>query len=263
MKQFVSYDQYECCCLHVNRPHDQRECVFVGRDGFVAILKHARRSKDNNSAGLSSVVAPVYEKEITVGNFMSLLALFVTRPAEAMRRIREHPAVLTALIALLLTGIVDAMSFKLIDIAGLLKSLGLAPQLLDAVAQAQKAPGTFWAFVTEPFFLMMLTVLIMDGMAQLVWKRTAAPFLYVSLSLSGLVGSILRVTGILLAGLAGGALLEAMSYVAILYVFVMGVLTVRFFYEKTTIKALLLYLVPTVLAVAAFLILTLTVGGAA
>jgi hypothetical protein len=205
----------------------------------------------------------VYEKEIDVGNFMSLLALFVTRPAEAMRRIREHPAILTALIALFLTGIADAVSFRLIDIAGLLTSLGLTSEVLDAVSQAQKAPGTFWAFVTEPFFLMMLSVVIIDGVAQLVWKRTAAPFMYVSLSLSGLVGAILRLTGILLAGLAGGVLLDVLSYVAILYIFVLGVLAVRFFYEKSTVKALLLYLVPTVLAFGVFLLLTLTVGGAA
>jgi len=205
----------------------------------------------------------VYEKEIDVGNFMSLLVLFVTRPAEAMRRIREHPAILTALIALFLTGIADAVSFRLIDITGLLKSLGLTTQLLDAVSQAQKAPGTFWAFVTEPFFLMMLSVLIIDGVAQLVWRRSAAPFMYVSLSLSGLVGALLRLTGILLAGLAGGVLLDALSYVAILYVFVLGVLAVRFFYEKSTLKAILLYLLPTVLAIGLFFLLTLTVGGAA
>jgi hypothetical protein len=198
-----------------------------------------------------------------VGNFVSLLALFVTRPAEAMRRIREHASVLTALIALFLTGIVDAVSFRLIDIAGLLKSVGLTAQMLDAVTQAQKAPGTFWTFVTEPFFLMMLSVVIIDAVARLVWKRTAAPFMYVSLSLSGLVGAVLRVTGILLAGIAGGVLLDVLSYAAILYVLVLGVLAVRFFYEKSTVKALLLYLVPTVLAVAVFLLLTLTVGGAA
>ena len=205
----------------------------------------------------------MYEKEIDVGNFMSLLALFVTRPAEAMRRIREHPAILTALIALFLTGIADAVSFRLVDVASLLTSMGLTSDVLNAVTQAQKAPGTFWAFVTEPFFLMMLSVVIIDGVAQLVWKRTAAPFMYVSLSLSGLVGAILRLTGILLAGLAGGVMLDVLSYVAILYVFVLGVLAVRFFYEKSTVKALLLYLVPTVLAFGVFLLLTLTVGGAA
>jgi len=198
-----------------------------------------------------------------VGNFMSLLALFVTRPAEAMRRIREHPAILTALIALFLTGIADAVSFRLIDTAGLLTSLGLTPEILDAVAQAQKAPGTFWALVTEPFFIMMLLVVIIDGLAQLVWKRTAAPFMYVSLSLSGLVGAILRLVGILLAGLAGGVALDVLSYASVLYVFVLGVLAVRFFYEKNTVKALLLYLVPTVLAFGVVLLLTLTVGGAA
>lgn len=198
-----------------------------------------------------------------MGNFMSLLALFVTRPAEAMRRIREHPAILTALIALFLTGIADAVSFRLIDTAGLLTSLGLTPEILDAVAQAQKAPGTFWALVTEPFFIMMLSVVIIDGLTQLVWKRTAAPFMYVSLSLSGLVGAILRLVGILLAGLAGGVALDVLSYASVLYVFVLGVLAVRFFYEKNAVKALLLYLVPTVLAFGVVLLLTLTVGGAA
>jgi len=194
---------------------------------------------------------------------MSLLALFVTRPAEAMRRIREHPAILTALIALFLTGIVNAVSFRLIDTAGLLTSLGLTPEILDAVAQAQKAPGTFWALVTEPFFIMMLSVVIIDGLTQLVWKRTAAPFMYVSLSLSGLVGAILRLVGILLAGLAGGVALDVLSYASVLYVFVLGVLAVRFFYEKNAVKALLLYLVPTVLASGVVLLLTLTVGGVA
>lgn len=198
-----------------------------------------------------------------MGNFMSLLALFVTRPAEAMRRIREHPAILTALIALFLTGIVNAVSFRLIDTAGLLTSLGLTPEILDAVAQAQKAPGTFWALVTEPFFIMMLSVVIIDGLTQLVWKRTAAPFMYVSLSLSGLVGAILRLVGILLAGLAGGVALDVLSYASVLYVFVLGVLAVRFFYEKNAVKALLLYLVPTVLASGVVLLLTLTVGGVA
>lgn len=237
--------------------------MFVGRGEFVAILKRARHGEDTHSGDPPPVAAPVYEKEIDVGNFMSLLALFVTRPAEAMRRIREHPAILTALIALFLTGIADAVSFRLVDVASLLTSMGLTSDVLNAVTQAQKAPGTFWAFVTEPFFLMMLSVVIIDGVAQLVWKRTAAPFMYVSLSLSGLVGAILRLTGILLAGLAGGVMLDVLSYVAILYVFVLGVLAVRFFYEKSTVKALLLYLVPTVLAFGVFLLLTLTVGGAA
>lgn len=237
--------------------------MFVGRGEFVAILKRARHGEDTRSGDPPPVAAHVYEKEIDVGNFMSLLALFVTRPAEAMRRIREHPAILTALIALLLTGIADAVSLRFIDMAGLLASLGLTSDVLGAVIQAQKAPGTFWAFVTEPFFLMMLSIVIIDGVAQLVWKRTAAPFMYVSLSLSGLVGAILRLTGILLAGFAGGVLLEVLSYAAILYVFVLGVLAVRFFYEKSTVKALLLYLVPTVLAFGVFLLLILTVGGAA
>lgn len=198
-----------------------------------------------------------------VGDFMSLVVLFITRPAEAMHRTREHPSVLTALIALLLTGIADAVSFRLVDIVGLLKSVGLTAQMLDAVAEAQKTPATFWALVTEPFFLTMLSVVIIDAVAQLAWKRTAAPAMYVSLSLSGLVGAVLRLAGILLAGLAGGVLLDVMSYAAILYVLVLGVAAVRFFYEKSTLKAFMLYLVPPVLAVAVFLVLALTVGGAA
>ncbi len=198
-----------------------------------------------------------------MGDFVSLLVLFVTRPADAMRRIRERPSVLPALIALLLTGIVDAVCFRLIDIVGLLKSAGLTAEMLGAVVQVQKEPGTFWILVTEPFFLMILSVVIIDTAARLVWKQTAAPFIYVSLSLAGLVGAVLRMAGIVLAGVAGGVLLDVLSYAAVLYVLVLGVLTVRFFYKKSTVKALLLYLLPTMLAVAALLILMLTVGGAA
>ncbi len=198
-----------------------------------------------------------------MANFLSLLVLFVTRPAEGMRRIREHPVILSALIALLLTGIVDAMSFRFMDVVGLLKSVGFTTQMLDAVSQAQRASGTFWALVTEPFFLTMLTVVIIDAVAQLAWKRTAASSMYVSLSFSGLVGAVLRITGILLADIAGGVLLDVLSYAAILYIFVLGVTAVRFFYEKSTAKALVLYLLPTFLAVVIALLLMLTVGGAA
>jgi len=133
-----------------------------------------------------------------VGYFIDLLFLFVRRPAEGMRRIRERPSVLAALIALLLTGVIDAMSFRLMDIVGLLKSIGLTSQMTDAVTQAQQAPGTFWTFVTEPFVLVMLSVVVIDAVAQLVWKRTAASRMYVALSFSGLVGAVLRVIGILM-----------------------------------------------------------------
>ncbi|MBA4365496.1 MAG: hypothetical protein C0398_05745 [Coprothermobacter sp.] len=197
-----------------------------------------------------------------MGYFIDLLFLFVRRPAEGMRRIREHPSILAALIALLLTGVIDAMSFRLMDVVGLLKSVGLTSQMTDAIALAQQAPGTFWAFVTEPFFLVMLSVIVIDAVAQLVWKRTAAPHMYVALSFSGLVGAALRVIGILMAGVASGIVLDVFAYGAVLYMLVMGVLAVRFFYEKSTARALALYLLPTVIGVGVLVLLTLTVGGA-
>ncbi|MFA4931505.1 MAG: hypothetical protein WC625_01090 [Caldisericia bacterium] len=197
-----------------------------------------------------------------MGYFIDLLFLFVRRPAEGMRRIREHPSILAALIALLLTGVIDAMSFRLMDVVGLLKSVGLTSQMTDAIALAQQAPGTFWAFVTEPFFLVMLSVIVIDAVAQLVWKRTAAPHMYVALSFSGLVGAALRVIGILMAGVASGVVLDVFAYGAVLYMLVMGVLAVRFFYEKSTARALALYLLPTVIGVGVLVLLTLTVGGA-
>ena len=198
-----------------------------------------------------------------MGYFIDLLFLFVRRPAEGLRRIRERPSILTALIALLLTGVIDAMSFRLMDLVGLLKSVGLASQMTDAITQAQQAPATFWTFVTEPFFLVMLTVVIIDAVAQLAWKRSATPFMYTALSFSGLVGAVLRVVGILMAGFASGVLLDVFAYGAILYMLVMGVLAVRFFYEKSTAKALLVYLLPTLLGIGVLVLLTLTVGGAA
>jgi hypothetical protein len=197
-----------------------------------------------------------------VGYFIDLLFLFVRRPIEGMRRIREHSSVLAALIALLLTGVIDAMSFRLMDVVGLLKSVGVTSQMTDAITQAQQAPGTFWAFVTEPFFLVMLSVAVIDAVAQLVWKRTAALRMYVALSFSGLVGGALRVAGILMAGVASGIVLDVLAYGAGLYVLVMGVLSVRFFYDKSTAKALALYLLPTLLGVCVLVLLTLTVGGA-
>jgi hypothetical protein len=203
-----------------------------------------------------------HEKEIDVGYFIDLLFLFVRNPAEGMRRIREHPSVLAPLIALLLTGVIDAMSFRLMDVAGLLKSMGLTNQMTDAITQAQQAPGTFWAFVTEPFFLVMLSVVVIDAVAQLVWKRTAAPYMYVALSFSGLVGAALRVIGILMAGVANGILLDVFAYGAVLYMLVMGVLAVRSFYEKSAARALALYLLPTLIGVGVLVLLTLTVSGA-
>lgn len=197
-----------------------------------------------------------------MGYFIDLLFLFVRRPVEGMRRIREHPSVLAALIALLLTGIIDAISFRLMDVVGLLKSVGLTSQMTDAITQAQRAPGTFWAFVTEPFFLVMLSVFVIDAVAQLVWKRTAAPYMYVALSFSGLVGAALRVVGILMASVARGIVFEAFTYGAVLYILIMGVLAVRVFYEKSTVKALALYLLPTLLGVGVLVLLTITVGGA-
>jgi hypothetical protein len=203
------------------------------------------------------------KRGIDVGYFIDLLFLFVRRPFEGMRRIREHPSVLAALIALLLTGVIDAMSFRLMDIVGLLKSLGLTSQMTDAITQAQQAPGTFWTFVTEPFVVVMLSVIVIDAVAQLVWKRTAAAKMYVALSFSGLVGAILRVVGILMIGVASGIVLDAFAYGAVLYVLVMGVLAVRFFYEKSTMKALVLYLLPTLLGLGILVLLTMTLGGTA
>lgn len=197
-----------------------------------------------------------------MGYFIDLLFLFVRRPAEGMRRIREHPSILAALIALLLTGIIDALSFRLMDVVGLLKSVGLTSQMTDAITLAQQAPGTFWAFVTEPFFLVMLSVVVIDAVAQLVWRRTAASSMYIALSFSGLVGGVLRVVGILMAGVASGAVLNILAYGAILYTLVMGVLAVRFFYDKSTAKALALYLLPTLLGLSVLVLLTITLGGA-
>jgi hypothetical protein len=203
------------------------------------------------------------KRGIDVGYFIDLLFLFVRRPFEGMRRIRERPSVLAALIALLLTGVIDAMSFRLMDIVGLLKSLGLTSQMTDAITQAQQAPGTFWTFVTEPFVLVMLSVIVIDAVAQLVWKRTAAAKMYVALSFSGLVGAILRVVGILMIGVASGIVLDVFAYGAVLYVLVMGVLSVRFFYEKSTMKALVLYLLPTLLGLGILVLLTMALGGTA
>lgn len=197
-----------------------------------------------------------------MGYFIDLLFLFVRHPAEGMRRIREHPSVLAALIALLLTGVIDAISFRLMDVVDLLKSVGLTSQMKDAITQAQQAPGTFWTFVTEPFFLVMLSVVVIDAVARLVWKRTATPYMYVALSFSGLVGAALRMVGILMASVGSGVVLDVFTYGAVLYVLIMGVQAVRFFYEKSTAKALALYLLPTLLGIGVVVLLTIVVGGA-
>ena len=237
--------------------------VTVGWGRFLGILKYTLRDRHVDVCRVHLLIVAAHEKEIDVGYFIDLLFLFVRRPAEGMRRIREHPSILAALIALLLTGVIDAMSFRLMDIVGLLKSIGLTSQMTNAVTQAQQAPGTFWTFVTEPFVLVMLSVVVIDAVAQLVWKRTAASHMYVALSFSGLVGAVLRVIGILMVGVASGIVLDVFAYGAILYVFVMGVLAVRFFYEKSTAKALALYLLPTLLGLGVLVLLTMTVGGAA
>jgi hypothetical protein len=66
-----------------------------------------------------------------------------------------------------------------------------------------------------------------------------------------------------MVGVASGIVLDVFAYGAILYVFVMGVLAVRFFYEKSTVKALVLYLLPTILGLSILVLLTMTLGGTA
>ncbi len=195
--------------------------------------------------------------------FSSLLLLFVGRPAEGLRRIREHPSILTAYISLLLTGLLDALSFRLLDLSGLLKSLGLAAQVIQSAQQAQHAPATFWGFITEPLIVTLLSVVIIDAVAQLAWKRSAALPLFISLSFVSLIGGILRFAGLLLSGVLSGVVSDILSCVAILYVVVMGVLAVRFLYEKNAFKAALAYLVPLLLGLLALVLMTLAMGGLA
>lgn len=197
-----------------------------------------------------------------MGYFIDLLLLFLTRPAEGMRRIRKRPSVLAALIALLLTGVVDALSFRLLDVVGILKSVGFTSQVTDSIVKVQQASGTFWTFVSEPFFIVMLCVVVIDGVAQLSWKRTAAPSLYTSLSISGLVGAVLRMAGLLMAGIAGGVMLDLCAYGAMVYMLVLGVLAVKSFYEKSTAMAVALYLLPMVLGMGILALLSFIVGGA-
>lgn len=197
-----------------------------------------------------------------MGYFIDLLLLFLVRPAEGMRRIRKRPSVLVALIALLLTGVIDALSFRLLDVAGILKLAGFTSQMIDSVMRVQQASATFWTFVSEPFFVVMLSVAVIDGAAQLIWKRTAAPSLYTSLSISGLVGAALRLIGLLCGGIARGVFLDLLAYGAILYMLVLGVLAVKSFYEKNTARALALYLLPTLLGMSLLVLLTVIVGGA-
>lgn len=236
--------------------------VAIGWGRFLGILKRALCDRYEDICWLYPLKVAAHEKEIDVGYFIDLLFLFVRRPIEGMRRIREHPSILAALIALLLTGVIDAMSFRLMDVVGLLKSIGLTSQMTDTITQAQQAPGTFWTFVAEPFFLVMLSVVVIDAVARFAWKRTAAPYMYTALSFSGLVGAALRGAGILMASVASGIVLDVLTYGALLYMLVMGVLAVRFFYEKGTAKALALYLLPTLLGLGILVLLTIAVGGA-
>lgn len=197
-----------------------------------------------------------------MGYFIDLLWLYVTRPAEGMRQIRKRPSVLVAMIALLLTGVIDAASFRLLDVAGILKSAGFTNQMIDSVAKVQQAPGTFWTFVMEPFLLVMLSTAIIDAVARLVWKRSAVPALYTSLSISGLVGAALRLAGLLTEGIAGGVILDVCAYGAMVYMFVIGALAVKSFYEKSTVRAVALYLLPTLLGIGLLVLLTIAAGGA-
>lgn len=203
------------------------------------------------------------KKEIVVLDFVSLLVLFVIRPREAMDRIRERVSPIAAVIALLLTGIANAVNFRLLDIRGFVSSLGVTSDVLDAVVEMQKTSSAFWAFVSEPFFLMFAAVMIMDAAAQAFWKKRAGSRLYVTLSLSGLVEAVIRLIGMFLSGMAGGVLSDVLTYGAIIYSLIMGVMAVRFYYEKSTARALGLYLLPTALTLAVTLTLVLVLGGGA
>lgn len=196
-------------------------------------------------------------------DFVSLLVLFIVRPREAMNRIREHVSPIAAVLALLLTGIANAVSFRLLDIREFVSSLGVTSEVLNAVVEMQKTSSAFWAFVGEPFVLMFAAVMIMDAAAQAFWKRRAGSCLYMALGLSGLVGAAIRLVGMLLSAVAGGVLFDALTYGAIIYSLIMGVMAVRFYYEKSTARALGLYLLPTALTLAVTLTLVLVLGGGA
>ncbi len=69
--------------------------------------------------------------------------------------------------------------------------------------------------------------------------------------------------GLLMAGIAGGVMLDLCAYGAIVYMLVLGVLAVKSFYEKSMARSIALFLLPTLLGMAVLVILTLTIGGAA
>ena len=196
-----------------------------------------------------------------MGYFAELFVLFVGRPAEGLRHVREHPSMLAAMIAVLLTGVVDAVSFRMVDVVLVTDAFGLTAQVADALKQLQRSPATFWAFLAEPFFLVMFAVMVIDGLARVAWKRTAASSLYGSLGFAGFVAALLRMAGVALAG-HGGVLPLVFSYGALAYSLVVGVLAVRLLYEKNTGLSLLAYLLPTLLESAVTLALVATLGGA-
>jgi len=201
------------------------------------------------------------EKETGVGYFAELFVLFVGRPAEGLRHVREHPSMLAAMIAVLLTGVVDAVSFRMVDVMLVADALGLTAQVADALKQLQRSPATFWAFLAEPFFLVMFAVMVIDGLARVAWKRTAASSLYGSLGFAGFVAALLRMAGVTLAS-HGGILPLLFSYGALVYSLVVGVLAVKLLYEKNAGLSLLAYLLPTLLELAATIALVMTFGGA-
>jgi hypothetical protein len=203
------------------------------------------------------------EKESALGYFMDLFVQFVTRPAEGLRRIRERPSLLASIVALLLTGIADALSFSLVDVAALLQSAGFTGQVVEAATQASQTPGMFWAFISEPFFVVVFSVVIIDGAAQLLWKKTAAPQLLTGLSFVGLIASLLRVVG--LAASRGGtfAVLDVAGYASLLYAAIVGTIAVRLLYDKHPLKALLIYLLPLVLGLIVLVLLAVSLGSAA
>ena len=202
-----------------------------------------------------------FEKETAVGYFAELFVLFVGRPAEGLRRVREHPSMLAAMIAILITGVADAVSFRIVDVTALTHALGVTAQVADALKELQRSPATFWAFLAEPFFLVMFAVMVIDGLARVAWKRTAASSLYGSLGFAGFVAALLRMAGVTLAS-HGGILPLLFSYGALVYSLVVGVLAVKLLYEKNAGLSLLAYLLPTLLELAGTIALVMAFGGA-
>ncbi|HNW83902.1 MAG: hypothetical protein ABFC79_03660 [Candidatus Cryosericum sp.] len=201
-----------------------------------------------------------FEKETAVGYFAELFVLFVGRPAEGLRRVREHPSMLAAMIAILITGVADAVSFRIVDVTALTHALGVTAQVADALKELQRSPATFWAFLAEPFFLVLFAVTVIDGLARVAWKRSAASPLYASLGFAGLVAALLRMAGVVAVG-HGGVLALVFSYGAMAYSLVVGVWTVKLLYEKNAGLSLLAYLLPLLIESAATLALVATVGG--